>query len=92
MEMVDPLHEATGTVFSVGLGLTQEVDRVEELERGSKQPQCSLTARSPESYSNPQGYLIVAPASLQSVLEGTTGERGFRRLSDYLVVSVYVFV
>lgn len=64
MEMVDPLHEATGTVFSVGLGLTKEICRVEELERGRDEPQCSLTARSPESYSNPKGYLIVAPASL----------------------------
>ena len=64
MEMVDPLHEATGTGFSVGLGLTQKVCRVEELEHTHKQLRSSLLQRSPESYSNPKGYLIVAPASL----------------------------
>ena len=64
MEMVDLVHEATGTVFSVGLGLTQEVCRVEELEHTHKQFRSFLLQRSPESYSNPKGYLIVAPASL----------------------------
>lgn len=64
MEMVDPLHEATGTGFSVGLGLTQEVCRVEELERGNRIARSLLLQRSPESYSNPKGYLIVDPASL----------------------------
>ena len=64
MKLVDPLHVTTGTVFSVGLGLTQEVDRVEELEHTHKQFRSFLLQRSPESYSNPKGYLIVAPASL----------------------------
>ena len=64
MKLVDPLHEVIGTGFSVGLGLTQKVDRVEELERGSKVHRSSLLPRSPDSLSNPKGYLIVAPASL----------------------------
>lgn len=64
MEMVDPLHEATGTGFSVDLGLTQEVCRVEELKHTQKQSGSLLLQRSPESYSNPKGYLIVDPASL----------------------------
>lgn len=79
-------------MFSVGLGFVREVDRVEELERGSKLAVSPLLQRSPEFHSNPKGYLIVAPASLQSLPEGTTGEREFRRLSDYLPVSVSVFV
>ena len=79
-------------MFSVDLGLMREVDRVEELERDSKVCRSSLLQRSPEFYSNPKGQLIVAPASLQSVLEGTLGERELRRLSDYLQVSVSVFV
>ena len=77
-------------MFSVDLGLMREVDRVEELERDSKVFRSSLLPRSPEIYSNPKGNLIVAPASLQSVLEGTPGEREFRRLSDYPAVSVSV--
>lgn len=36
MKLADPLHEATGTGFSVDLGFVREIDRVEELERGSK--------------------------------------------------------
>lgn len=57
-------------VFREDLGLRIEVDRVEELERHTEVAVVSLLPRSPEIYSNPKGNLIVAPASLQSVLEG----------------------
>ena len=64
MKLVDPLHEAIGTGFSVDLGLTRKVCRVEELEHTHKEYRSPFLQRSLEFYSNPKGQLIVAPASL----------------------------